>query len=177
MNRRSTLKYLATGGLIAALGGSYHWLSRNRDHTSLALDLIMNQLNSLDLDNIETTGEWEVARTFNHLAQSVEFSMTGYPDMKPKLFQNTVGKLAFSVFQANGRMKHGLDEIIPGEVVDVSNNSPTQARNRLIESLEIFDAFGESLQPHFAYGQLNKTQYAHAHVMHVNNHLEQFRYS
>ena len=175
MNRRSTLKYLAAGGLITAFGGGYHWLSKVRAHPHLALDLTIDRLSSLDLDTIVTTGEWEMARTFDHLAQSIEFSMAGYPELKPKLFQKTVGKLAFSVFQANGRMKHGLDEKIPGEVVVVSNSSATEARERLLESMIKFDSFGDSLHPHFAYGELNKTQYALAHVMHVNNHLEEFR--
>lgn len=175
MKRRSTLKYLASGGIIVALGGGYHWLTKERDHADLGLDLIMKRLDSLDLNTIETTGAWEVARTFNHLAQSVEFSMTGYPEMKSPLFQNTAGKLAFSVFQARGRMMHGLDEKIPGEIVDANQEDPKQARQRLTDALEKFDGFTESLQPHFAYGNLNRTQYALAHVMHVNNHLEEFQ--
>ena len=101
--------------------------------------------------------------------------MTGYPVMKSKIFQNSMGKLAFSVFQANGRMTHGLDEEIPGEIVDVDNTNPAQAHIRLMKSLEIFSEYEESLQPHFAYGGLNKDQYALAHAMHVNNHLEEFR--
>jgi len=99
----------------------------------------------------------------------------GYPVMKSKIFRNYVGTLAFSVFQANGRMTHGLDEEIPGEIVDLNNTNPAQARDRLIKSLELFSEYQESLHPHFAYGGLNKDQYALAHAMHVNNHLEEFR--
>lgn len=175
MKRRTSLKILAAGGIISAIGGGYNWISKERDHADLTLDLLMKRLDSLALDSIETTGTWEVARTFNHLAQSVEFSMTGYPVMKPTIFRNSVGKLAFSVFQANGRMTHGLDEEIPGEIVSPDNTNPAQARARLLQSLEKFSAYKESLQPHFAYGGLNKDQYALAHTMHVNNHLEQFR--
>lgn len=58
MEKRSTLKYLAAGGLLVAVGGGYHWLSRERDHTHLALDLTMERLNALDLDSIESTGAW-----------------------------------------------------------------------------------------------------------------------
>jgi len=175
MIRRTSLKYLAAGGLFVAVGGSYHWLSKERDHADVALDILMKRLDSIDLDSIESTGVWEVARTFNHLAQSVEFSMTGYPIMKSKIFQDYVGTLAFSVFQAKGRMTHGLDEEIPGEIIDLNNTNPVQARDRLIKSLELFSEYEESLQPHFAYGELDKDQYALAHAMHVNNHLEEFR--
>jgi len=175
MRRRASLKILAAGGIVSAIGGGYHWISKERDHADLALELLMERLDALALDSIETTGTWEVARTFNHLAQSVEFSMTGYPVMKSKFFRNSVGRLAFSVFQANGRMTHGLDEEIPGEIVNPDNTSPAQARIRLIKSLEKFSAYEETLRPHFAYGGLNKDQYALAHAMHVNNHLEEFR--
>lgn len=87
MNRRSGLKILAAGGVVAVVGGSHRWLSIERDHTELSLDLIIERLDALALDRIETSGEWEVARTFNHLAQSVEFSMTGYPVLKSKIFE------------------------------------------------------------------------------------------
>lgn len=174
MNRRSTLKFLVTGGALVTLGGGYHWLTRDRVHSHLAVDLAVQRLESLKLDNLATTGAWETARTFDHLAQSVEFSMTGYPVMKSDLFQNTAGKLAFSVFQASGRMKHGLDEAIPGEIVKTGSSDPAQARNRLLAALADFEKFEEPLEPHFAYGKLDKQQYALAHVMHVNNHLEEF---
>ncbi len=165
---------------MAVVGGGHRWLSKERDHADLSIDLVIKRLDSLALDSIETTGVWEVARTFNHLAQSVEYSMTGYPVLKSKFFRDYVGTLAFTVFQAKGRMTHGLAEEIPGEIVDQDNTNPTRARVRLIKALENFNElneYEESLQPHFAYGELNKKQYALAHAMHVNNHLEEFRVS
>ncbi len=175
MNRRSTLKYLVTGSVIASVGGSYLWLTKEREHPHLSIDSVLTKLDTLDINQITSSGSWDVVRTFHHLAQSVEFSMAGYPAMKPKLFQNTVGKLAFSVFQANGRMTHGLDEAIPGEIVVTDNSDVIQARQRLIDSLKSFDAHEQNFQPHFAYGELSKSEYALAHVMHVNNHLQEFR--
>lgn len=177
MNRRSTIKYLTVGGVVAVMGGSYHWLKKERDHSKLALDSALQRLNGLELEFVETTGSWEVARTFNHLAQSVEFSMEGFPEMKSALFQNTAGSLAFSVFQANGRMTHGLDEPIPGEIVESSDDDAPKALGRLIQALERFHTYEDQLMPHFAYGDLNTAQYSLAHVMHINNHLEEFRNS
>ena len=173
MLRRSMIKYLTLGGLAAAAGGSHRWLSRVRDHKDLALNLTLERLSNLDIEAIESTGAWEVARTFDHLAQSVEFSMLGFPVMKPKAFRSTVGPLAFSVFQARGRMSHGLDEEIPGEVVKTENSS-TQAHERLLNALVSFDTHDGLLKPHFAYGALDRDEYAIAHVMHINNHLEEF---
>jgi len=138
-----------------------------------ALDTAFRRLDALDLTAIQSTGDWDLGRTFSHLAQGVEFSMTGYPAEKPKLFQMTAGKLAFTVFKLRGRMSHGLDEPIPGEVV--GEVSADAGLNRLVTSLEQFRDFDGALRPHFAFGSLGKDQFALAHLMHIENHLEEVR--
>lgn len=135
------------------------------------LDTAFRRLETLDLSAIQSTGDWGLGRMFSHLAQGVEFSMTGYPEEKPRLFQATAGKLAFKIFQMRGRMSHGLHAPIPGEVIgDVSAEDGLQ---RLWQSLEQFRDFDGSLRPHFAYGALHKDQFALAHLMHIENHLEE----
>ncbi len=130
-------------------------------------------LEELQLDAIESTGDWGLGRMFSHLAQGVEFSMEGYPAQKPRMFQATVGTLAFKVFEMRGRMSHSLEDPIPGEVVaDVTAHDGLQ---RLWTSLEAFQQFDAPLQPHFAYGRLSKPQFARAHLFHVNNHLDDVR--
>ena len=128
---------------------------------------------ALDLSSMESTGDWGLGRTFNHLAQGVEFSMTGYPKPKPKLFQMTAGKLAFAKFKRQGRMSHGLNEPIPGEVID--DVRADDALQRLWTSLEQFRDHNGVLHPHYAFGALGKDQFALAHLMHIENHLEEVR--
>jgi hypothetical protein len=136
-----------------------------------SLDAAFGRLETLDLSAIESTGDWGLGQMFNHLAQGVEFSMQGYPIQKPRLFQETVGTLAFKVFAAKGKMSHGLSEPIPGEVV--AELSAQDGLSRLWTSLEVFRDFDGSLKPHFAYGGLNKVQFAKAHLLHIENHLEE----
>lgn len=174
MERRSSIKLLALGGIALATAGGYHWLSKTRDHPQLAIDRTLERLDKLNVAELQGTGSWDVARTFNHLAQSIEFSMAGFPKMKSPVFQNTVGQLAFSVFQARGKMSHNLEEAIPGESIQESNTDPAAALQRLVQSLQDFEYFESPLQPHFAYGGLGRDEYAIAHVMHINNHLEEF---
>lgn len=71
-------------------------------------------------------------------------------------------------------MKHGLDEVIPGETVTADGQIQT-ALVRLKNSLLEFKGYEADMKPHFAYGQLDKADYAIAHVLHINNHLEEFR--
>lgn len=135
------------------------------------IDRAFAQLEGLDLSAIESRGDWGLGRMFSHLAQGVEFSMHGYPVQKPKLFQATVGTLAFKVFSAKGKMSHGLNEPIPGEVV--TEISAHDGLGRLWTSLEAFRDFNGDMQPHFAYGRLDKAQFGKAHLLHIENHLEE----
>ncbi|GAB5449493.1 DUF1569 domain-containing protein [Gymnodinialimonas sp.] len=137
------------------------------------LDTAFRRLEDLDLSAIQSTGDWGLGRTFSHLAQGVEFSLSGYPQEKPKLFQWTAGKIAFAVFNHRGQMSHGLDEPIPGEVV--AEASAEDGLQRLWVSLEAFRKFEGPLKPHFAFGRLGKDQFAKAHLMHIENHLDEVR--
>ncbi|HZT56441.1 MAG TPA: DUF1569 domain-containing protein, partial [Burkholderiaceae bacterium] len=44
------------------------------------------------------------------------------------------------------------------------------ALERAIAALRAFDAHAGALQPHFAYGALDKPAYTRAHLMHLANH-------
>jgi len=174
MERRSSIQLLALGGIALATTGGYHWLNKRRDHPQLAIDLTLERLDKLKVAQLQGSGSWEVARTFNHLAQSIEFSMTGFPEIKSPVFQNTVGQLAFSLFHARGKMSHNLAEAIPGETIQAVDVDSKASLQRLMQALQRFESFENPLQPHFAYGGLSKDEYAIAHVMHINNHLEEF---
>ncbi|WP_299680345.1 DUF1569 domain-containing protein [uncultured Roseobacter sp.] len=173
MNRRAFTKYIASGAFVGLAGG-YYWLNTLRDHSQLSVDLMLDKLDVLSKTPLETMGQWDAPRTFHHLAQSVEFSMAGFPEQKSAMFQNTVGQLAYKVFRARGTMSHGLDEAIPGEVI-IDNGETPQAIDRLKTALLDFRSYDADLKPHFAYGHLSKTDYAIAHALHINNHLEEFQ--
>lgn len=71
-------------------------------------------------------------------------------------------------------MSHGLDEVIPGEVI--TNDGQVQDElMRLTNAFLTFRDYGSEMKSHFAFGQLSKEVYAIAHVLHINNHLEEFR--
>ena len=138
----------------------------------LPLPALIDRLAAVDPARASHTAPWSLARTFHHLAQGVEFSLEGYPVLKPALFRATVGRAAFHLFHFKGAMRHATDSQIPGE--EVADGDPTAARARLLQALERFDR-SDALHPHFAYGRLSKPQYAAAHAMHVADHLSACR--
>ena len=44
---------------------------------------------------------------------------------------------------------------------------------RLISAIEAFNHYEGALKEHFAYGKLNRQEYALAHTMHINQHLSE----
>ena len=59
-------------------------------------------------------GSFNLAQMLNHVAQSVEYSMRGFPQPKSAFFRQTAGRAAFALFDAHGAMSHSLSEPIPG---------------------------------------------------------------
>jgi hypothetical protein len=122
---------------------------------------------------IKTTGAWPLVAVLEHLAQSIEMSLDGFPQPKSALFQNTVGAAAFAVFGWAGKMRHGLDEPIPGAPALTTQGDWNPAAQRLRQAIARFDAHTGPLQAHFAYGKLSKTAFAQAHVFHIANHQDE----
>ncbi|MCW7468803.1 DUF1569 domain-containing protein [Leptospira kanakyensis] len=126
-----------------------------------------------DPEGIKLSGNWSVGKVFAHCAQSIEYSLKGYPEMKSAIFRGSIGKVAFSIFAFKNKMNHGLEEPIPG-AEDISNATEVKAGiKRLIQAIDDFSKTKESsLRPHFAYGELTKEEYDVAHSLHIKNHME-----
>lgn len=128
-------------------------------------------LRAIDERRQPPPGGWGAAQVMTHLAQSIELSMTGYPQPRSRLFQATLGAAAFGVFEARGRMSHGLDEPIPGAAPLGAATDTVAAQARLLAAIDGFQRWPAPLLPHFAYGSLSRPQYELAHAMHVADHL------
>ena len=130
-------------------------------------------LEALKARPLRMASGWDMAHVLHHVAQSVEYSLTGFPLLKPAWFRATVGPAAFAVFEARGRMSHGLDEPIPGATPITDGQPPAPAVEHLVAALAAFERHTGPLAPHFAYGPLDKPAYSRAHLMHLANHWRQ----
>jgi hypothetical protein len=121
----------------------------------------------------KTTDGWPLVSVLDHMAQSVEMSLDGFPQPKPEIFQNTLGAAAFAVFKWRGKMSHSLTDPIPGAPALSLATDWRPASLRLRTAIERFDKHQGPLKPHFAYGNLSKADFALAHVLHIANHQDE----
>ncbi|OBP14190.1 hypothetical protein A5320_16250 [Rheinheimera sp. SA_1] len=169
MQRRTFL--IGSTVLIAATGLG---LSAGKSLHTYDLTALLQQLLSFRGKDIKHSGAWSASVVFQHCAQSIAGSLDGYPQQKSPLFQQSVGKLALSTFQAAGAMRHSLAEPIPGMAALDPQQPTPQALELLISQLQRFlQSPEEALQPHFAYGKLSKIDYQAAHWLHISQHLSE----
>ena len=171
MQRRTFLlgstALIAVSGLGLAAGKALH---------TYDLAALLQQLMAFRGKDIKHSGAWSASEVFQHCAQSIAGSLDGYPEQKSALFQHSIGKLALSTFQAAGAMRHPLAEPIPGMVALDAELPTAQALELLISQLERFmQSSDQALKPHFAYGNLNKTDYQAAHFLHISQHLTELK--
>jgi hypothetical protein len=137
------------------------------------LDDVFRWLDRLEqARSVASSSAWSMPAVFVHMAQSVEMSMDGFPQLKSGFFQSTVGVTAFAYFKFRGRMSHNLTEPIPGAPVLVQSGEWAPHAQRLREAVQRFQAYTGPLQPHFAYGALDHREFALAHVLHIANHQD-----
>jgi len=167
MNRRELLlatTLLTTGGMsmadtpkVQSLADAMRWLDKLDKASKLTM-----------------TGKWQTVAVLEHLSQSIEMSLDGFPQPKSAVFQNTAGSAAFAFFKWRGKMSHGLDEPIPGAAALTMQGDWKPAAQRLRAAIMRFDGHTGALKPHFAYGTLSKADFALAHAFHIANHQDEF---
>ncbi len=171
MNRR---RFLVTGstGLVLAGFGSLAWYQIPAYARPLTVSAALDSLENLATTVIGIRGEWNLPQVLIHCAQSIEYSLSGYPEHRSDAFKQTAGTVAFAAFAAKGRMHHSLNEPIPGAPAIEVTTRLSPAIKRLRSAFETFALHNGELHEHFAYGRLTKSEYEQAHVMHFYNHLE-----
>lgn len=173
MRRRTLLKGAALGGVAAMAGG--FWALGGTAPAPVSLEGARRVLDGLVGRALVSVAGWSPAEVFNHCAQSIEFSLDGYPELKPAWFRHSIGPAVFAMFSARGAMRHPLQEAIPGAAPLAEPTGQDAALQRLQAAFDRFAAHTGALQPHFAYGVLDHDDYAYAHVLHLYNHLSLIR--
>lgn len=120
---------------------------------------------------VRAAGAWSPYQALIHCAQSIEYSVTGFPRLKPVLLRATVGRIVMRKFLRQGHMRHGLAAPIPGAPEIPREGDLQQAVERLMRSIDDFEAFRGEPAIHPVYDRVAKEQYARLHAMHLADHL------
>lgn len=172
MNRRQFLLGTVTTATLASTGALV-WVANGTDKSLLTIEQALLKLEMLMQSQVNMTGQWDLSQVLNHCAQSVEFSMLGFPQHKPEWFKNSLGQLAFSAFSEKGEMRHSLSEPIPGAAILKPDTDLAAAYHRFKYAMLDFQQYSGEFAEHFAFGRLTKPEYEQAHVMHFYNHMQE----
>lgn len=130
------------------------------------------ELAALDGRHLVARGRWPVAEILVHCAQSIEYSLSAYPRLKPWLVRRLIGPRVLAGFRHQGRMHHDLAAPVPGAPA-LTDTDTTAALHRLIAALDAFSIHPGPWPEHLAYGHMDRAAYAEAHRLHVLNHFEE----
>ena len=187
MNRRKFLKIGAVSAgavLVGGVGGKLaldHRLSTKNEilrpitfsslkEAQLELDRL-EKIALLDPRSIQLLGDWSLHQNLVHCAQSIEYSLIGFPKSRPTIIQNTIGKIVFEKFDAQGYMSHDRNDPIPNATPIEKEGDLQAAFDRVRKSISDFENHKKAYEPHFMYGKLTKSEYERAHYLHLADHL------
>ena len=179
MSRKRFLKLslgtmVAAGFGVTATGCEVQPRGRNLMFTSL--DDALAELDLIEQNPpVEMQQEWTLYKVLVHLAQSCEYSMTGYPEQYSPLVQS-IGKLMFNNYKAAGFMSHNLTDPVPGAPDIPDTGDLPSAFQRLRNAISDFQNFTSATFPHFAYGDLSYDDWELAHAFHMADHFSSLTY-
>jgi hypothetical protein len=117
---------------------------------------------------------WTLGQAIAHCAQSIECSVTAYPQLRSGLFRATIGPLVKRKFLRAGAMSHDTTAPIPGAPEIASAIALADACDRALAAVAAFATHDGALAPHLAYGRCTKDEYAQLHWLHLADHLRAF---
>ncbi|MEO3945828.1 DUF1569 domain-containing protein [Gorillibacterium sp. CAU 1737] len=142
-----------------------------------SLDAVKKELLSLEGSDAVSTKQWPLYEILAHCAQTIEYSMTGYPQMKPKLVRKTVGRMVIRKFLKQGFMKHDLTAHVPGGAKLKPQGTVQEGVELLQQAIDAFQAYSGPLAPHLIFGELSKDEYDRYFAMHIADHFSEVEHA
>jgi hypothetical protein len=136
-----------------------------------SFDDVLRELDRLEQSLPAPTTGWSLFKTLSHCAQSIEYSVHGYPRLKPAVLRKTVGKLVARRFLAQGRMRHDCAAPIPGAPPLEDQGDTPAAIARLRAAIDTFRRHEGELAPHLVFDRLPRPDYERIHALHIADHL------
>jgi len=127
-----------------------------------------------EFDAKEPATGWSLPQALAHCAQSIEFSIVGFPRLRGRVYQAVLGRALKRRFLRRGVMFHNRAASVPGAPPMPATLTRGEALARLRRAIDRFQAHEGPLAPHFTYGLATKEEYEALHAMHLTDHLTAF---
>ncbi len=136
-------------------------------------EFLVHDLHKFDL--VSAGHGWSLYKTLLHCAQTIEFSMSGYPKLKPLIIRRTVGRIVLKKFLKNNKMKHDLTAPVPGaaEIADEGNISEAVAVS--VKTIDDFMSYSGQYKEHLLFGKLSKKEYDEYFTLHYADHFSDYQ--
>ena len=106
-----------------------------------------------------------------HCAQSIDYSLTGFPTQRGWLVRKLIAPLLLRKFLRQGFMTHDVHAPIPLAPA-ISPDLPfEEGVAKLRGAMARFRVHAGPLAPHFAFGDIGRDDYERLHSMHLADHL------
>jgi len=179
MSRKSFLRLTAGVAVTAATGTSLTGCGGavGRQLTFSTIDEVLSELDLIEatVDTVIMDQPYSLYKALTHMAQSLEYSMTGYPKLDSPVVRS-VKKIGFLAFKSQGYMTHDLAAPVP-DAPAIPDIGPLDAAFlRLRNACNDFQVHTGALHPHFSYGVLNRDDWELAHSFHCANHFSKITY-
>ncbi len=136
-----------------------------------SLEEAQKGIENLEEKDVPKVEGWTPYHTLVHCAQTIAFSMEGYPEMKPAIIRGTIGKLALHVFLKKGAMRHNLTADVPGLAWKEQEGTFQEGKKILGQSISDFLQYKGELKPHLLFGNMSFSEYNRYFAMHLTDHL------
>jgi len=179
LTRKSFLKLTAGTAAASVVGVSLTGCgaAEGRELMFSSIDEIVLELDNIEanVDTVIMDQPYSLYKALMHMAQSMEYSLTGYPQLDSSVVR-TVKKLGFLSFKSQGYMTHDLEAPVPA-APEIAEDGPVDvAILRLRNACADFQAHTGALHPHFSYGTLDLDDWTLAHAFHCANHFSKIAY-
>lgn len=178
MSRKSFLKLTAGVAVASTVGPTLTGCAASgRQLTFSTIDEVLAELDLMEanLDTLVMDQPYSLYKALTHMAQSMEYSMTGYPKLDSPLVQS-IKKIGFNVFKSQGYMSHDLGAPVPDAPAIADEGPLEDAFLRLRNACSDFQNYTGALHPHFSYGTLSYEDWELAHSFHCANHFSNLTY-
>lgn len=132
---------------------------------------LRKDLSRPERDLLAPASPWNLSQTLQHCTQTVRYSVTGYPRLKPALFRATAGALAKRLFLRRGATKHPLGAEIEGAPSLDPHMPVAEAAAGFENAVALFTGHTGQHALHPAYGRCTHDEFARLHAMHLTEHI------